>query len=94
MPNLPDELTVASIHHVEDLVIAICNASTTPHQLLLSAHPIWEWACHKLDKSLPELRRDIEAHEARETFATPFLAEKDHLLKLPLILLEHLNRHA
>ena len=88
----PEDFNLLAIRHVEEEIMRICNTSNDHHQLLLSAHPIWEWACQVLHKPLLELRQEIEAHETGEEFATKLLSEKDHLLKLPLVLLEHLNR--
>ncbi|MBI2008687.1 hypothetical protein HYS82_03475 [Candidatus Amesbacteria bacterium] len=89
----PDNLDQQAVKQVEDEVMHICNTCTDPDSLLVSAQPIWDWACQTLGKSPGELRHEIENHEIGETFPTKFLSEKDHLLKLPIVLLEHLHRH-
>jgi hypothetical protein len=81
------------ISELENQIIAICNSCPTLDQLVSSAQPIYDWACETLHKSLPELRHEIATHETDEQFPNQYLEEKDHLLKLPLILLEHLNPH-
>ena len=88
----PENFDLVAIRHIEDEIMHICNTGRDHHTLLISSHPIWEWACQVLNKPLFELRQEIEAHETGEEFATKLLSEKDHLLKLPLVLLEHLNR--
>lgn len=87
-------LTVTAIHDLEEKVIVVCNSSATLEELQASGKPLWDWACEVLEKPLDELRHEIETHETDENFPTEYLEEKDHLLKLPLVLLEELNSHA
>ncbi|TSC84201.1 MAG: hypothetical protein G01um101416_1117 [Microgenomates group bacterium Gr01-1014_16] len=90
----PEDLDQQAVKHVEEEIMLICNTCTDPYSLLLSAQPIWDWSCQVLGKPLSEIRHLIENHEIGETFPTKFLSEKDHLLKLPIVLLEHIHRHA
>lgn len=88
-----DELNLPAVKQVEEEIMHICNTCTDPDSLLLSAQPIWEWASQVLGKPLSEIRHLVENHEIGETFPSKFLSEKDHLLKLPIVLLEHIHRH-
>lgn len=90
----PDELDLAAVRLVEGEIMHICNTCTDSDSLLLSAQPIWEWASQVLNKPLSEIRHLIENHELGEVFPSKFLSEKDHLLKLPIVLLEHIHHHA
>ena len=90
----PDELSPAAVKQIEEEIMLICNTCTDSNSLLLSAQPIWEWSSQVLGKPLSEIRHLIENHEIGETFPSSFLSEKDHLLKLPIVLLEHIHRHA
>lgn len=84
-----------NIDHVKELeakVIAICTHCRTLDDLTAASTPLWDWVSEALDISPDKLRGEIEAHETDEQFATQYLEEKDHLLKLPLVLLEHLNQ--
>lgn len=89
----PDELNQSAVKLVEDEIMLICNTCTDLNALLVSSQPIWDWACQILGKAPSELRLEIENHEIGETFPSKFLSEKDHLLKLPIVLLEHIHRH-
>lgn len=84
----PTELNLAAIRFLEEEIMDICNHCTTLEELQSAGQPVWDWACHYLHQTPHALRHDIETHEADEQFPTPFLEEKDHLLKIPLILLE------
>ena len=90
----PDQLDLPAVRQVEEEIMHICNTCTDSTQLLLSAQPVWDWACQALGKPQSEIRHLIENHEIGESFPSKFLSEKDHLLKLPIVLLEHIHRHA
>ena len=94
MFQLPDELNLSAVKLVEEEIMLICNTCTTPDALLVSSQPVWDWACRVLGKPLSEIRHLIENHEIGEIFPSKFLSEKDHLLKLPIVLLEHIHHHA
>jgi hypothetical protein len=91
MFQYPAYLDHSVISDLENLIIEICNTCPGLDQLVNTASPVYEWAGKILHKTLPELRHEIESHEADEHFPNQYMEEKDHLLKLPLILLEHIN---
>ena len=85
-------LTIDHVKQLEAQVIQVCNNCKTLDDLQSTSAPLWHWACEVLNTSLDHLRGEIAAHETDEQFDTIYLEEKDHLLKLPLVLLEHLNQ--
>jgi hypothetical protein len=87
-------LTLDHVKQLEAQVIAICNHCTTLEELTSAGNPLWDWACQVLNTTPDKLRGEIESHETDEQFASKYLEEKDHLLKLPLVLLEHLNQQS
>lgn len=86
-------LTLDHIKQIEHQVIAICSHCTNLEDLNSAATPLWDWACQVLGKDLSKLRAQIESHETDEQFPTLFAEERDHLLKLPLVLLEELHKN-
>lgn len=84
------QLSAKTIREVEDQLMRLCSEAKTIDDLQI-AHPLWEWAANSTGRTVAELRQEIESHETDEKFDTEFLEEKDHLLKLPLILLSHIN---
>ncbi|OGC93128.1 hypothetical protein A3D85_00400 [Candidatus Amesbacteria bacterium RIFCSPHIGHO2_02_FULL_47_9] len=94
MFHAPADLTLAAIRQVEEEIMTICNSCKTVEQLHSADLPVWTWACQVLKKPFDDLRREIESHETDEKFPDLYSEEKDHLLKLPIVLLEHVNRHA
>ena len=81
----PDALDPQAVKQVEDEVMLICNTCTSPDALLVSAQPVWDWACRILGKPQSEIRHLIENHEIGQAFPSKFLSEKDHLLKHPIL---------
>jgi len=91
MFSYPAHLDHPVISELEDQIIEICNSCPALDSLVSSAQPLYDWACKILNKDMAHLRHEIETHETDEQFANQYLEEKDHLLKLPLILLSHIN---
>ncbi len=91
MFSYPAYLDRSVVSELEDQIIDICNSCPALDDLISSSAPVWEWACRILKMSASELRHRIETHETDEQFPSAYLEEKDHLLKLPLILLEKIN---
>ena len=89
--SFPDYLDHSVIGDLENHIIDICNSCTTYEDIITAGTPVWDWACVILKKEPQELRFEIETHETSEQFPTPYLEEKDHLLKLPLLLLKATN---
>jgi hypothetical protein len=89
--SFPDYLESSVISELENHIIDICNSCTSLEDLLSATSPVWEWAGRILNKPLDELRSEIESHETDEQFPDQYLEEKDHLLKLPLLLLQEVN---
>ena len=91
--SFPSHLDHSVISDLENFIIEICNTCPNLESMTSASRPVWDWASLTLGRSESELRREIESHEADEHFPNPYLEEKDHLLKLPLILLERINLH-
>ncbi len=89
----PDYINPSVVSSLENAVIEICNSCHNFDQFKTDADPLWQWAGQVLHKSTEELRREVETHSTDEHFSDPYQEEKDHLLKLPLILLEEINHH-
>jgi hypothetical protein len=89
--NFPNYLDHSVISELENHIIDICNSCSTSDEIIAAATPVWEWAGKILNKNLEDLRFEIETHETDEQFPTQYLEEKDHLLKLPLLLLKVTN---
>ena len=84
-----------SLDHIKELeaeVISICNHCKSFPELETAAKPYWDWACHALSITPAKLRHEIETHTTDEHFKDEYSEEKDHLLKLPLVVLEHLHQ--
>jgi hypothetical protein len=79
------------ISELENAIIEICTTCKTLEEIKTQSASIWSWASKVLAKSNDELRFEIESHEQDESFPDPYLEEKDHLLKLPLLILEKIN---
>jgi hypothetical protein len=90
--SFPNYLEPSVISDLENHIIDICNSCKTVEEITAAASPIWVWAGQILKKDLAELRTEIETHEADEQFPDQYLEEKDHLLKLPLLLLQEANK--
>jgi len=90
----PPTLTTDTIRQIEDEILLVCRHCRTPEELEEAGIPIWDWACTVLQKPLDSLRVDIESHETDEQFPNKYLEEKDHLLKIPLLLLDKLHHPA
>lgn len=91
MFNYPSHLDPSVISQLENYIIEICSTCPNISSLKTASAPIWTWASAVLKKDVSELRREIEAHETDEHFPNPYLEEKGHLLKLPLIILAKMN---
>jgi hypothetical protein len=89
--SFPDYLDNSVVSELENHIIDICNSCTTIEDIITAGTPVWDWACMVLKKDSRELRLEIENHETDEQFSTQYLEEKDHLLKLPLLLLKAVN---
>jgi hypothetical protein len=89
--SFPNYLDHSVISELENHIIDICNSCTNYEDIITASVPIWDWACVILKKEPQELRFEIETHETDEQFHNPYLEEKDHLLKLPLLLLKTVN---
>lgn len=88
--SLPSpSLNPENIHKLEDEILLVCRHCKTHQELVASAAHLWDWSAQTLKTSVEDLRSEIETHAQDEKFADAFSEEKDHLLKLPLILLEH-----
>jgi hypothetical protein len=87
--SFPAYLDHQVISELENHIIDICNSCQTFEQINTASAPIWDWACSVLQTNIRELKS--ETHESHEHFSDAYLEEKDHLLKLPLILLEKVN---
>jgi len=85
-------LTIDHIKQLEQQVIAICTHCKTLEDLTVTSAPLWDWTSRVLNTSIDKLRLEIESHETDEQFSDAYSEEKDHLLKLPLVLLKHLNQ--
>ncbi len=86
-------LTLAAVKHLEEQVMLIYRHARNQTELESESASLWDWAARALDKPLDQVRREIAGHATDEEFPDAFHEERDHLLKLPLYLLEHLNRH-
>lgn len=91
MFTFPAHLDHSVVSDLENYIIEICNTCPNLESISVSSKSIWTWATEVLHKPEAELRHEIETHELDEHFPSPYLEEKDHLLKLPLLLLEKIN---
>lgn len=89
--SYPAYLDRSVISELENAIIDICTNCKTVEEIKTQSSSIWSWAGKVLSKPIDELRFEIESHEQDESFPDPYLEEKDHLLKLPLLILEKLN---
>lgn len=89
--SFPPHLDHYAISELENHIIDICNSCHTYEEIVSASQPLWDWACIILHQDPKELRHNLETHDANEHFSDPYLEEKDHLLKLPLLLLEKIN---
>jgi hypothetical protein len=89
--SFPAHLDHSVVSELENYIINICNSCPTLENITASSAPVWDWASQILQQNPAELHHEIEIHESGEHFADPYLAEKDDLLKLPLLLLEKIN---
>jgi len=91
MFNYPTHLDYSVVSELENHVIEILNTCPNIDSLVSTAQPLYAWAGNILQKHPDELRHDLFTHETHEHYPNLYLQEKDHLLKLPLILLEKIN---
>jgi hypothetical protein len=91
MFSFPSHFDYAVLSELENHIIEICNTCKNVDQIIDASAPIWTWASEIIPEPIAELRHEIETHEASEHFPDRYSIEKDHLLKIPLLLLEHLN---
>lgn len=89
--SYPNYLEPSIISELENSVIEICNTCKNYLDISRESAPLWQWAGTLLKKTPEELRHEIETHEADEHFLDAYNEERDHLLKLPILLLEHIN---
>ncbi len=89
--SFPEYLDRSVISELENSIISICNENKELESFSSASAPLWNWASQILSKSPQELRHLIEVHESDEHFANKYQEEKDHLLKLPLLILEKIN---
>ena len=89
--SCPQYLELSIVSELENAIIEICETCSDLTSFELAATPIWNWASQILAKSPEELRHEIETHETDEQFSDKYHEEKDHLLKLPLLILEKIN---
>lgn len=90
--SLPDtKLTTENIRKIEDEILLLCRHCKTLDELTSASETVWNWSAKVLNTSVDEFRGEVELHETDERFPDKFLEEKDHLLKIPLVLLEHLH---
>ena len=90
--SLPNTvLNTDNIRKIEDEVLLLCRHCQTLEELTDAGQDVWHWAAQTLHLSIEDLRGEVEVHALDEKFPTPFLEEKDHLLKIPIVLLEHLH---
>jgi hypothetical protein len=87
-------LTLPAVKHLEEQVMLIYRHAKNLDELTTESASLWDWAAKSLDLPLEKIRSDVANHYTDEQFSDHFHEEKDHLLKLPLYLLEHLNKHA
>lgn len=90
--SYPDHIDYSTVSELENFIIEVCSTCPNYDSIVSASRPVWDWASRVLKKSVLELRLEIESHEADEHFPNKYLEEKDHLLKLPLLLLETINR--
>jgi hypothetical protein len=86
-------ITLPAIKHLESQVMLIYRHAKSLSELEQESASLWSWASKSLNRPVEEIRGEISAHHTDEQFSDQFKEEKDHLLKLPLYLLEHLNKH-
>ncbi|OGD09619.1 hypothetical protein A2397_00955 [Candidatus Amesbacteria bacterium RIFOXYB1_FULL_44_23] len=91
MFSFPVHFDHSVISELENHIIEICNTCKTYPDISAAAAPVWDWASKIIPEPIAELRHEIESHEADEHFPDQYSEEKDHLLKIPLLLLEHIN---
>ena len=89
LPNT--ELNSENIRKIEDEILLICRHCKTLDELKSAGVSVWEWASAVLNTSPDEFRGEVELHSMDERFPDKFSEEKDHLLKIPIILLERLH---
>jgi hypothetical protein len=89
--SFPDFLDHQVVSELENHIIDICNSCSSYEQITSASIPLWQWASQILGRDPKELRTEIETHYSDEQLSSPYLEEKDHLLKLPLVLLEKIN---
>lgn len=87
-------LTLDHIKEVETQVLSICNEEKTLPDIIEASNHLWNWVSQITELSIDKLRAEIETHETDEHFPNPFAEERDHLLKLPIVLLEILHKKA
>lgn len=92
MFSYPAHIDYSVVSELENTIIEICNTCPNLESITSTSQPIWNWATQILQKTEAELRREIESHETDEHFPNQYLEEKDHLLKLPLLLLEKISK--
>ena len=92
MFSFPAHFDHAVISELENHIIEICNTCKTYETISAAAAPVWNWASMIIPEPIAQLRHEIETHEASEYFPEQYSIEKDHLLKIPLLLLELLNK--
>jgi len=85
-------LSPDNIRKIEEEVLLLCRHCKTSEEIVTAGKGIWEWSAQALAESLDELRSEVESHYMDEKFPDLFQEEKDHLLKIPVVLLEHLHR--
>jgi len=82
-------LSTENIRRIEDEVLLLCRHCKTYDELVSAGSSVWDWTASSLKTTVDELRGEIETHSMDEKFPNKFQEEKDHLLKIPIILLEH-----
>ena len=85
-------LNLDQIKEIENSVMHLCSTYKTLSELQIHAEPLWLWTAHTLNISPDKLLTEIASHSTDEQFSDPYLEYKDHLLKLPVLLLEKYHR--
>jgi hypothetical protein len=87
-----NHLTLDHIKEVESQVLSICKQHQTLDDIKQASSHLWEWVSTLTGLTVEEIRSQIETHETDEQFPTAVAEERDHLLKLPLVLLEIIHK--
>ncbi len=89
LPNL--DLTTENIRKIEDEILLLARHCQTYDEIMSAGTTVWDWSAKVLKMEIDDLRGEVETHALDEKYPDKFQEEKDHLLKIPLVLLDHLH---